>query len=154
MNALATPQTALLALAVVAALSLAPTAHAATTTDPVGAHMKAMDSNADKLVSRDEYAAAAKAKFDAMDSSHDSQVSAEEMDAANKAMQAKGEPTSTMASATVIKSMDLNTDGMISSSEHAQEASKRFGSMDGNHDGQLDEQEMRIGHDAGIDMMQ
>ena len=74
--------------------------------------------------------------------------------AANKGQQAKGEPTSTMASATVIKSMDLNTDGMISSSEHAQEATKHFGSMDTNHDGQLDEQEMRIGHDAGVDIMQ
>lgn len=116
--------------------------------DAVGAEMKMMDTNHDGKVSAGEHAAGAKAMYDKMDADHNGQVTTAEMDASHKAMM-KGKDTSQdMSSAGKIKTMDTNNDVMLSAEEHAAGAKNIFDGMDNNHDGQLSEDEMRIGHDA------
>jgi len=119
--------------------------------DHVAATIKAMDTNHDGMVSAAEHAAYAKAQFDAMDTNHDGQVSVAEMDASRMAkLKIKTAVALIPSSASIIKPMDTNTDGMVSAEEHAAAAEKDFGTMDANHDGQLSADEMRIGYDAKV----
>ena len=106
--------------------------------------IKAVDTNRDGMVSETEHVAGAKAGFDAMDVDHNGQVMTVEMDAYRKKMG----NTDDTSSATRIKAMDINNDGMVSSEEYAANSQKAFDAMDANHDGMLSEDEMRIGYDA------
>lgn len=119
--------------------------------DHVAATLKAMDANHDGMVSATEHAAYAKARFDAMDANHDGQVTVAEMDAARMAkLKIKTAVALLPSSASLIKPMDSNNDGMVSAEEHAIAAEKDFNTMDANHDGQLGTDEMRIGFDAKV----
>jgi Ca2+-binding EF-hand superfamily protein len=119
--------------------------------DHVAATLKAMDTNHDGMVSATEHATYAKARFDAMDTNHDGQVTIAEMDAARMAkLKIKTAVALLPASATLIKPMDSNNDGMASAEEHATAAEKDFNTMDANHDGQLGADEMRVGYDARV----
>jgi len=142
----------LCAIPLCAGLTLATSAFAAdAVNDHVAATIKAMDTNHDGMVSAAEHAAYAKAQFDAMDTNHDGQVTVAEMDAARMAkLKIKTAIALIPASATLIKPMDSNSDGMVSAEEHATAAEKDFNTMDANHDGQLNADEMRVGYDAKV----
>jgi hypothetical protein len=134
-----------LAMALCGGLVLTSTVFAAAEkTDPVSIMIKAVDTNRDGIVSATEHVAGAKAKFDAMDVDHNGQVTTVEMDAYRKKMGS----TDDTSSATRIKAMDINNDGMVSAEEYAANSQKAFDAMDANHDGMLSEDEMRIGYDA------
>ena len=142
----------LLVMSLCAGIALASVAFADdAANDPVATRMKAMDTNLDGMVSKDEYMTYAKSRFDAMDTDHDGQVTTTEMDASRKdAMKGKTVAAQRVSSATAIKLMDANNDGMLSAEEHATAAEKEFNAMDTNHDDQLSMDEMRIGRDAQI----
>jgi len=142
----------LLAIPLFAGLTLAASAFAADAiNDHIATMIKAMDTNHDGAVSKSEFLAYEKAQFDAMDTNHDGQVTVAEMDAARMAkLKIKTAVALIPSSATIIKSMDLNGDGMVSAEEHAAAAEKDFGTMDANHDSQLTADEMRIGFDARV----
>jgi Ca2+-binding EF-hand superfamily protein len=142
----------LLTIPLCAGLTLALSTFAAdVVNDHVATMIKAMDTNHDGMVSAAEHAAYAKTQFDAMDTNHDSQVTVAEMDAARMAkLKLKTAVALIPSSATIIKPMDLNGDGMVSAEEHAAAAEKDFNTMDANHDGQLSADEMRIGYDTKV----
>jgi Ca2+-binding EF-hand superfamily protein len=142
----------LLTMLLCAGLALTSLAFAAdAANDPVAAKIKAMDTNRDGMVSITEHAAYSQAQFDAMDTNHDGQVTAAEMDAARMAkLKIKTAATLQPASVTIIKAMDNNNDGTVSSEEYAKTAEKDFNAMDTNHDGQLTADEMRIGYDSKV----
>jgi hypothetical protein len=139
----------LLAISLCAGLTLAPAAFAAD--DSSTTQIKAMDTNGDGMVSASEHADFAKAQFQAMDTDHNGQVTVAEMDAWRKT-QFKGKAPANLqpSSVTLIKSLDTNTDGMVSAEEYATAAEKDFNAMDTNHDGQLTADEMRIAHDTQV----
>ena len=140
----------LFALTLSAGLVLTSTAFAADArSDAVAAKIKAMDTNGDGMVSTVEYAAHAKSEFDAMDTDHTGLVTAAKMDIARKTT-LKGTAGGQLASATIIKSMDTNGDGMLSAEEYATAAERAFNAMDTNHDGQLSADEMRIAYDGQL----
>jgi Ca2+-binding EF-hand superfamily protein len=131
--------------------SMSPAFAADAVNDHVATTIKAMDSNHDGMVSAAEHAAYAKAQFDAMDANHDGQVTVAEMDAARMAkLKIKTAIALLPASASIIKPMDSNNDGMVSAEEHAAATEKDFNTMDANHDGQLSADEMRIGYDSKV----
>jgi len=142
----------LLAISLYAGLTLTPSAIAAdAVNDHIAATIKAMDTNRDGMVSAAEHAAYAKTQFSAMDTNHDGQVTVAEMDAARMAkLKIKTAVALIPASATLIKPMDSNNDGMVSAEEHAAATEKDFNTMDANHDGQLSADEMRIGYDSKV----
>ncbi|HEV2608558.1 MAG TPA: EF-hand domain-containing protein [Xanthomonadaceae bacterium] len=142
----------LLTISLCAGLTLTSSAFAAdAVNDHVAAMIKAMDTNHDGMVSKAEFLAYAKAQFDAMDTNHDGQVTVAEMDAARMAKLKIKTPVALLpASATIIKPMDSNNDGIVSAEEHATAAEKDFNAMDANHDGQLSADEMRVGYDAQV----
>ena len=139
----------LLAISLCAGLALAPAAFAAD--DTAAAQIKAMDIDGDGMVSANEHAAYATTQFQAMDADHDGQVTVAEMDTWRKA-QIKGKVPASLqpSSATLIKSMDKNGDGMVSAEEYAAAAEKDFNAMDTNHDGHLTADEIRIAHDTQV----
>jgi Ca2+-binding EF-hand superfamily protein len=142
----------LLTIPLSAGLMLMPGAFAAdAVNDHIATMIKAMDTNHDGMVSKAELLAYEKAQFEAMDANHDGQVTVAEMDAARMAkLHLKTAVALIPSSATIIKPMDSNNDGMVSSEEHAAAAEKDFNTMDANHDGQLSADEMRIGYDARV----
>ena len=142
----------LLAISLCAGLTMTSSAFAAdAVNDHVAATIKAMDTNHDGMVSAAEHAAYAKTQFDAMDVNHDGQVTVAEMGAARMAkLKIKTAVALIPASATIIKPMDSNSDGMVSAEEHATAAEKDFNTMDAKHDGQLSADEMRVGYDAKV----
>lgn len=142
----------LLAVSLCAGLTLTSSAFAAdAVNDHVAATIKAMDTNRDGMVSATEHAAYAKTQFGTMDANHDGQVTVAEMDTARMAkLKIKTAVALLPASATIIKPMDSDNDGMVSSEEHARAAEKDFNTMDANHDGQLSADEMRIGYDTQV----
>lgn len=119
--------------------------------DPVSAEMKAMDTSHDGSVSAAEHAAFAKAMYEKMDADHNGQVTTTEMDASRKTTMKGKNSASDTSSASMIKTLDTNKDGMLSAEEHAIGAKDKFDLMDTNHDGQLSEDEMRVGHDQMLD---
>lgn len=146
------PFTRMLAIPLCAGLMATSAAFAAdAVNDHVATMIKAMDTNKDGMVSKDEFLAYEKTQFEAMDTNHDGQVTVAEMDAARMAkLKIKTAIALIPASATIIKPMDSNNDGMVSAEEHATAAEKDFNTMDANHDGQLSADEMRIGFDSRI----
>jgi Ca2+-binding EF-hand superfamily protein len=126
-------------------------------TDPVTAMIKLLDTNHDGKISVTELAAGAKVRFDAMDVDHNGRVTTAEMDASNKAGTKGAYTAQSVSSATRIKAMDSNNDGMLTADEYAAYAKAQFDAMDSNHDDQLSEDELRIGYDsekkAGITLL-
>ena len=125
---------------------------------------KMMDSNNDGMVSAQEHAAGVQARFNKMDANHDGNVTAAEMDAGHKMMMKddkgmRGHDMSGkamgstgmghgMSSADMMKKIDSNGDGMLSTAEHAAGAQAMFDKMDANHDGNVTAAEMDTGHAA------
>lgn len=108
--------------------------------------LKAADTNADGLISREEAAALPRlAKhFDAIDANKDGQVAAEELRAAHAARRA-GKGGGMFARA------DGDKDGRVSQQEFIAKATERFQRLDANGDGFLtqDEAPRRHGHRHG-----
>ena len=94
--------------------------------------IEAMDTNGDQMISKDEIAAYAKARFDQVDTNDDGKLSADEM-------AAHGEKEMT-------KRMDVDDDGMLSFDEMQAKQQKRmnkmFSRLDANEDGMLSAEEL------------
>jgi Ca2+-binding EF-hand superfamily protein len=111
---------------------------------------KAMDTNGDGKVTREEHAAGAKAMFDKMDANHDGKVTAVEMEAAHRAIAGGDATKSELSAAEKIKAVDQDGDGVLTTAEHAQASRAMFDKMDTNKDGVLTVEEMAAGHAATL----
>jgi Ca2+-binding EF-hand superfamily protein len=109
---------------------------------------KAMDTNGDGNVTREEHAAAARCLFDRMDANHDGKVTATEMDAAHRASAGGDAGKNELSAADKIKVVDQDHDGTLTAAEHAYGSRSMFEKMDTNHDGTLTPDEMAAGHAA------
>ena len=109
---------------------------ATTSTD---ARFTGLDRDNNDLLSPDEYAAEARARFDAMDIDHNRNITVAEMDAAD--VQAEGE----MSSAQKITLNDENKDGILSVDEHQAAIEAQFAVVDANADGGIDLSELKSG---------
>lgn len=100
------------------------------------AHLKALDTNGDKRLSREEAQGHEKLSkhFDEMDTDKDGYLSAKEVHAFSK--NHKG---------TSFDKLDTNDDGKLSRDEAAKnpKAARRFDAADANKDGQVTKQEMK-----------
>ena len=101
--------------------------------------LKAADTNADGLISREEAAALPRlAKhFDAIDANRDGQVAAEELRAA-RAAQGGGKGR-------MFARVDADKDGRVSQQEFVARATERFQRLDANGDGFLTQEEASAG---------
>ena len=106
----------------------------AETTD---ARFTALDRDDNDMLSPDEYAAEARARFDAMDLDHNRNITVAEMDAADA--QSDGE----MSSAQKIALRDENKDGILSVDEHMAAVEAQFEVVDVNADGSIDLGELK-----------
>ena len=109
---------------------------------------KAMDTNGDGRVSREEHAAGARAMFEKMDANRDGKVSAAEMDAAHRAIAGGDAAKDELTSTEKIKAVDQDADGILTAAEHAHASRTTFDKMDINRDGGLTPPEMAAGHAA------
>ena len=109
-------------------------------------YVKAMDTNGDGKLSRDEHAAGAKKMFGTMDANKDGSVTSAEMDAAHEKVTGKKATKTDLSSAEKIKVIDTNGDGMLSAEEHAAGAKKMFEKMDTDADGFVSKAELAAGH--------
>lgn len=109
---------------------------------------KAMDTNRDGKVSRDEHAAGARAAFQKMDGNHDGKVTASEMEAAHRAIAGGDAAADSVSAADKIKAVDQDGDGVLTAAEHAGASRTMFDRMDADHDGLLTPGEMAAGHAA------
>ena len=102
-----------------------------------------MDTNGDQMISKDEIAAHAKARFDEVDGNGDSKLSADEM-----AAHGEKEMTKRMKKrhAKMLKRMDADDDEMLSFDEIQAKQQKRlnkmFSRLDANEDGMLSAEEL------------
>ena len=126
----------------------------AATAQPVVAaaatEFKAMDTNSDGKVTREEHAAGARAMFEKMDANHDGKVTAAEMDAAHRTIAGGDAGKNELSAAEKIKAVDQDSDGVLTAAEHAQASRAMFDKMDANHDGTLTVEEMATGHAATL----
>jgi Ca2+-binding EF-hand superfamily protein len=135
---------ALFAALVCSSASAQPVVAAAAT------EFKAMDSNGDGKVSREEHAAGARSMFEKMDADRDGKVTAAEMEAAHRAIAGGDAAKDELSAAEKIKAVDQDGDGVLTAAEHAQASRAMFDTMDANHDGALTPQEMAAGHAAKL----
>jgi Ca2+-binding EF-hand superfamily protein len=108
--------------------------------------LKAADTNADGMISRDEAKALPRiaSHFDAIDTNKDGQITMEELRAFHASH--RGEHGGAM------KKMDTDNDGKVSKAEALAAAAARFDAADTNKDGFLTQDEMkaaRKGHQRG-----
>lgn len=102
-----------------------------------------MDTNGDQMISKEEIAAHAKARFDQVDTNDDGKLSADEM-----AAHGEKEMTKRMKKrqAKMLKRMDADDDGMLSFDEMQAKQQKRldkmFSRLDANEDGMLSAEEL------------
>ncbi len=104
---------------------------------------ESMDTNGDGKISPDENASVAARMFQTMDTNGDHKVTAAEMAAAYKKTTGGQMPKGAATAAEIIKSIDSNGDGVLSSDEHAAVARAMFAAMDTNHDGYLSKAEVK-----------
>jgi Ca2+-binding EF-hand superfamily protein len=102
------------------------------------AHFKALDTNRDGVVSRDEYES--NAAFAAMDTDRNNRISTAELDAA-VGSQHEGMPSAAQR----MSGSDNNGNQEISHEEFRSTLEKRFHWLDSNDDGHLDLPEMKAG---------
>lgn len=136
-------------------------AHAADPRPPMMAQamMSMLDTNKDSVVSADEFKAHVETRFAAFDQDHDGQITEVEFKSAHDDMPMggpKGPPgddgRGPMANARdemraahqgqMFKTMDTNSDGVISREEFQTREQARFKEMDTNGDGQLSADEL------------
>lgn len=107
--------------------------------------LRAADTNADGMLSRDEAAALPRisANFDAIDTNHDNYITFDELRAFFKAHHAKRHGD-------FLKRLDTDGDGRISKAEAATapRLAQHFDQIDANHDGFLTQEEIRAAHQA------
>jgi Ca2+-binding EF-hand superfamily protein len=104
-----------------------------------------MDANRDGQISREEHTAGAQRMFAEIDTNNDGLITATEMESkfyADKGQRGAGE----MSARDKIKEIDLNADGRLTRTEHAQGSESMFGKMDANRDGSLSRDELAAGH--------
>jgi Ca2+-binding EF-hand superfamily protein len=106
-----------------------------------------MDDNDDGKISPDEHFAAASRMFDKMDTNADGKVTAAEMTAAHQKVTGKKAHKSDLTAAEKIKLLDTDSDGVLTSEEHAAGARSMFDKMDTDKDGTLSKAELKAGHD-------
>lgn len=92
-----------------------------------------LDTNADGVVTQDEFVAAAKARFAALDTTGTGQLTADQIANSSVAQQRDQK-----FAAHVVKKLDSNGDGVVSLSEYLAGAKARFSRLDRNGDGYLD----------------
>ena len=109
---------------------------------------KAMDTNGDGKVSREEHAAGARRMFEKMDANRDGKVTAAEMDAAHRAIAGGDAGPTSLSAADKIKAVDQDGDGVLTAAEQHDASRAMFDKMDTNHDGALTPAEMAAGHAA------
>lgn len=102
------------------------------------AHFKALDTNRDSVVSRDEYESSA--AFAAMDTDRNNRISTAELDAA-VGSQHEGMPSAAQR----MSGSDNNGNQELSHEEFRRTLEKRFHWLDSNDDGNLDLSEMKAG---------
>lgn len=102
-----------------------------------------MDKNGDQMISKDEIAAHAKARFDQVDTNDDGKLSADEMAAHDEKEMTK---RMKKRQAKMLKRMDAYDDGMLSFDEMQAKQQKRmnkmFSRLDANEDGMLSAEEL------------
>jgi hypothetical protein len=108
---------------------------------------ESMDDNDDGRISPDEHFAAASRMFDKMDTNTDGKVNAAEMTAAHQRVTGKKAHKTDMTAAEKIKLLDTDSDGVLTSEEHAAGARSMFDKMDTDKDGSLTKAELKAGHD-------
>ena len=109
---------------------------------------KAMDTNGDGKVTREEHAAGARSMFQKMDANRDGKVTASEMEAAQRAIAGSDAAPDSLSAADKIKAVDQDGDGVLTAAEHANASRTMFDKMDANRDGVLTPEEMAAGHAA------
>jgi EF-hand domain pair/EF hand len=107
---------------------------------------ESMDTNADGKISPAEHAAAAARMFETIDANGDRKVTATEMAAAYQKTTGRKMDKGATSAAEIIKMIDSNRDGVLSSDEHAALAKAMFAGMDTNHDSYLSKAEVNAGH--------
>jgi len=104
------------------------------------AHFDKLDGNHDGIVTREEFVAAASAKFAGLDAAGDGKVTVADIEAAPKTQE-----RALRVAERLIQRMDTNHDGAVSHEEFLAAAKARFARMDRNGDGYLDADEARGG---------
>ena len=119
------------------------------------AKFKMMDTNGDEKISAEEHAAGARTKFTEMDKNADGKVNESEMTAFHAAkLEAKGGRAgkegragkSKISSSQKISEIDVDGDGVLTSTEHVDGARQRFLEMDKDSDGYLTRSEFEAGN--------
>jgi Ca2+-binding EF-hand superfamily protein len=142
------------ALAIACALALSP-AFAGDNGDDDGhkghtsaqSEMKMMDTDKNGRITMAEHTMGAKKMFEKIDADYDGRVTATEMDAAHKDMPSAHSSKPVKSSANKIKTIDTDSDGVISAEEHEKGSQKMFSQLDKNEDGNLTQAEIQAGHD-------
>lgn len=114
------------------------TCAAQTLPDTAEGRFKALDTNHDGVVSRDEYESTA--AFAAMDTDHNSRISPAELEKVIGPQQ-EGTPSASQR----IGGVDINGDQELSDEEIRRALETRFQWLDSNQDGTLDLPEMKAG---------
>ena len=104
----------------------------------------ALDRDNSGLLTLEEYAAEARARFDAMDVDHNFRVTAAELETAEP--QGDGQ----MSAAQRIARDDGDEDGELSADEHAVVVEAMFGQADANADGSLEPAEFKSGYRISV----